>query len=104
MFLLFRITDSVGETSLICWSTGVTDHNSDKTYDNQNQKEFICQKQPLEAFRKKKVFLKILEILLPIYKLVIKWARYQSGTVNVWEFFLVYLLLLKVKSWKCLFN
>ena len=35
---------------------------------------------------------------LPIYQLVVKWARYQSGTVKVWEFFLVYLLLLKVAS------
>ena len=35
---------------------------------------------------------------LHIYQLVIKWAQYQLRTVEVWEFFLVYLLLLKVTS------
>ena len=36
----------------------------DKIYHNQSQEGFIIchQKQPLEVFRKKKVFLKILEI------------------------------------------
>ena len=33
---------------------------------------------------------------LPIYQLIIKWARYQFHVVKVWEFFLVFLLLLKV--------
>ena len=33
---------------------------------------------------------------LPVCQLLIKWARYQFHTVKVWEFFLVFLLLLKV--------
>ena len=35
---------------------------------------------------------------LPIYHLAIKWSQYHVRTLEVWELFLVYLLLLKVGS------
>ena len=37
-------------------------------------------------------------------QLVIKWAQYQLYTVKMWEFFLVYMLLLKVAHGQILFN
>ena len=73
-----HVVTTLGDTYLICWPTGSTDpiltktkkqyyiayYSTslfyyflflDKTYNNQNQKEFIiCQKQPLEVFRKKR--------------------------------------------------
>ena len=42
--------------------------------------------------------LNFLFIFISILNLVIKWAQYQLRTVKVWEFFLVYVSMLKVTS------
>ena len=41
---------------------------------------------------------------LTIYQLVIKWVQYELRTLKLWEFFLVYLLFLKVASETNLYN